>query len=155
MANTNANKYLGAGLGLLLLSFCFMAGAEDLTGTAWDLDTLQKQRVLYEAQAAVKKAQAEAEGVGGNISTGTLSSSTGEAGSGMRNTGNTVSATPDITPQLVKINGRNAVISMPGGKTITVNSGQMLPGGRWQVVSVSLNGVKVRNISTRREEILN
>ncbi|EIR3033705.1 type IV pilus biogenesis protein PilP, partial [Salmonella enterica subsp. enterica serovar Uganda] len=52
MANTNANKYLGAGLGLLLLSFCFMAGAEDLTGTAWDLDTLQKQRVLYEAQAA-------------------------------------------------------------------------------------------------------
>ncbi|EBH5927032.1 type IV pilus biogenesis protein PilP, partial [Salmonella enterica] len=27
MANTNANKYLGAGLGLLLLSFCFMAGA--------------------------------------------------------------------------------------------------------------------------------
>lgn len=65
MANTNANKYLGAGLGLLLLSFCFMAGAEDLTGTAWDLDTLQKQRVLYEAQAAVKKAQAEAEGVGG------------------------------------------------------------------------------------------
>lgn len=64
MANTNANKYLGAGLGLLLLSFCFMAGAEDLTGTAWDLDTLQKQRVLYEAQAAVKKAQAEAEGVG-------------------------------------------------------------------------------------------
>ncbi len=34
MANTNANKYLGAGLGLLLLSFCFMAGAEDLTGTA-------------------------------------------------------------------------------------------------------------------------
>ncbi|EBP6324568.1 type IV pilus biogenesis protein PilP, partial [Salmonella enterica] len=119
---------------------------------AWDLDTLQKQRVLYEAQAAVKKAQAEAEGVGGSISTGTLSSSTGEAGSGMRNT---VSATPDITPQLVKINGRNAVISMPGGKTITVNSGQMLPGGRWQVVSVSLNGVKVRNISTRREEILN
>ncbi|ECN3840745.1 type IV pilus biogenesis protein PilP, partial [Salmonella enterica subsp. enterica serovar Newport] len=107
-------------------------------------DTLQKQRVLYEAQAAVKKAQAEAEGVGGSI---TLSSSTGEAGSGMRNT---VPATPDITPQLVKINGRNAVISMPGGKTVTVNSGQMLPGGRWQIVSVSLNGVKVRNISTRR-----
>ncbi|MDI8584618.1 type IV pilus biogenesis protein PilP, partial [Salmonella enterica subsp. enterica serovar Kentucky] len=79
-------------------------------------------------------------------------SSTGEAGSGMRNT---VPATPDITPQLVKINGRNAVISMPGGKTVTVNSGQMLPGGRWQIVSVSLNGVKVRNISTRREEILN
>ncbi|MDI5754380.1 hypothetical protein MJL79_28335, partial [Salmonella enterica subsp. enterica serovar Montevideo] len=41
---------------------------------------------------------------------------------------------PDITPQLVKINGRNAVISMPGGKTVTVNSGQMLPGGRWQIV---------------------
>ncbi|MBP1523085.1 type IV pilus biogenesis protein PilP [Salmonella enterica subsp. enterica serovar Worthington] len=150
MANTNANKYLGAGLGLLLLSFCFMAGAEDLTGTARDLDTLQKQRVLYEAQAAVKKHRQRLK-AWGSISTGTLSSSTGEAGSGMRNT---VSATPDITPQLVKINGRNAVISMPGGKTITVNSDRCY-GGRWQVVSVSLNGVKVRNISTRREEILN
>lgn len=148
----NVNKYSGSGLGLLLLSLCFMAGAEDFNGTAWDLDSLQKQRVLYEAQAAVKKAQAEAEGVGGNISNGTLTPSPVVAGSGM---GDAVVAAPEMTLQLVKISGRNAVLSMPDGQTTTVNAGQMLPGGRWQVVSVSLNGVKVRNISTRREEMLN
>lgn len=153
----HATKYSGSGFGLLLLSFCFMARAEtDLSGTAWDLDNLQKQRVLYAAQAAVKKAKAEAESVSGSISTGTAATSPLATGPGMGN-GNVVSAPPaiDMMPQLVKINGRNAVISMPDGKTTTVSTGQMLPGGRWQVMSVSLNGVKVRNTITRNEQVLN
>ncbi|ECG8508666.1 type IV pilus biogenesis protein PilP, partial [Salmonella enterica subsp. arizonae] len=61
----------------------------------------------------------------------------------------------DSLPQLVKINGRNAVISMPEGNTTTVTAGQLLPGGRWQVLSIGLGGVKVKNIATQRTQIIN
>lgn len=148
----HANKYYGSGIGLLLLSFSFIVMADDFSGTAWDLDNLQKQRVLYAAKAAVNKARAEAEEARGNFISGTTSLTPNDADSINKST---MSTTPGITPQLVKINGRNAVISMPDGNSTTVSVGQMLPGGHWQVVSISINGVKVRNISTRREEILN
>ena len=48
----------------VLMISAFMVSAE--SGSGWDLDNLQKQRVLYEAKAAVNKAKAEAESSGRN-----------------------------------------------------------------------------------------
>lgn len=138
----NHNKYL---LTAFLLYSVF-SHAE--TGSAWDLDNLQKQRVLYEAKAALNKAKAEAEGNQYNSGSQVNAFPSGSA-----------TITPvqssESFPQLVKINGRNAVISMPDGSTTTVSVGQMLPGGRWQVLSIGLNGVKIKNISSQRTQILN
>lgn len=131
----------------LSVFFAFTVNAE--TGTGWDLDQLQKERVLYEAKAAVNKAKAEAE-AGGVSSNVTLPVNPYQPGTSV------VTSKPvDSSPQLVKINGKNAVISMGDGNTTTVSTGQMLPGGRWQVLSVSLAGVKIKNISTQRVEVLN
>lgn len=115
------------------------------SGTAWDLDALQKQRVLYEAKAAVNKAKAEAES-GENTNSSNTQANT-----------NVSVASPhiDVLPQLVKVNGRNAVISMSDGNMTTVSTGQMLPGGRWQVISVGLSGVKVKNIATQKVQTIN
>ncbi|EET2714448.1 type IV pilus biogenesis protein PilP [Escherichia coli] len=128
---------------LILMSFG--AAAED--GTAWDLDNLQTQRVLYKARAEVNKAKAEAEGrdFGATTVTPTMN---GNA---------SVNAAPvgDVLPQLIKVNGRNAVISMSDGNSTTVTVGQMLPGGRWQVLSIGLGGVKIKNISTQKTQVLN
>ncbi|EGH9360827.1 type IV pilus biogenesis protein PilP [Salmonella enterica] len=117
------------------------------TVTAWDLDHFQQQRVLYEAKAALNKAKAEAE-------------NKEYSGTGVTNTtvGNAQVAsvvTSEALPQLVKINGKNAVIDMADGNTATVAAGQMLPGGRWQVISVGLSGVKVKNIATQRTQNIN
>lgn len=121
------------------------AAAEDVT--AWDLDNLQTQRVLYKARAEVNKAKAEAEGrdFGATTVTPTMN---GNAN---------VNAAPvgDVLPQLIKVNGRNAVISMSDGNSTTVTVGQMLPGGRWQVLSIGLGGVKIKNISTQKTQVLN
>ncbi|EIK1335580.1 type IV pilus biogenesis protein PilP [Salmonella enterica] len=138
-----------------LAFFSFGAYAEN--GTVWDLDNLQKQRVLYEAKAAVNKAKAEAEGksYGGGAATGIIPNNNVQLGTPTITSGQNNANLSDVLPQLVKINGRNAVITMPDGNTTTVNAGQLLPGGRWQVVSVSINGVKVRNITSRKEEVLN
>lgn len=126
--------------------FPFLAYAEN--GTAWDLDNMQKQRVLYEAKAALNKAKAEAEGRESGVPavTGQITNPSGQV--------NSVSSA-DALPQLVKINGKKAVISLSDGNTTTVSTGQMLPGGRWQVLSIGLGGVKVKNISTQRVQVIN
>lgn len=124
----------------------FGVSAESVTG--WDLDKLQEQRVLYEAKAALNKAKSEAEN-GGNLSSVIT-------GNTFSNPGKLSSATAvDGRPQLVKVNGQKAVINMPDGRSTTITSGQMLPGGRWQVISVGISGVKIRDVSTRSEEVLN
>jgi type IV pilus biogenesis protein PilP len=129
----------------VLMISAFMVSAE--SGSAWDLDNLQKQRVLYEAKAAVNKAKAEAESSG---SSGTISDSA------LNRTGQVGTTTSlDILPKLVKISGHNAVVSTQDGNTATLSQGQLLPGGRWQVISIGLNGVKVRNISDQRIQTIN
>lgn len=124
----------------------FLVSAE--SGTSWDLDHMQKQRVLYEAKAALNKAKAEAEGKESGVSA-LVNPSMSSAGQ--------ILAAPvaDGLPQLVKINGRNAVLSTRDGNTISVTSGQIIPGGRWRVLNISLDGVKVKNIDTQRKEIIN
>ena len=114
----------------------------------WDLDHLQEQRVLYEAKAALNKAKAEAEGRESGVPTvtGQIINQSGQM--------NSVSS-GDALPQLVKVNGKKAVISLSDDNTTTVSAGQMLPGGRWQVLSIGLGGVKVKNISTQRVQVIN
>lgn len=132
---------------VLFLAFISFGACAD-SGTAWDLDNLQAQRTLYEAKAALNKAKAEAENRENGVAANT---------NVFPNGGVQVSNVPagDTLPQLVKINGRNAVISMPDGNTTTVTAGQLLPGGGWQVVSIGLGGVKVKNIATQRTQIIN
>ncbi|TKK13648.1 type IV pilus biogenesis protein PilP [Enterobacter cancerogenus] len=131
-------------LAFTLISFGVCAES----GTAWDLDNMQKQRVLYEAKAALNKAKAEAENQGYDVSVPGNSSMNGGGHPAAVSVG-------DSLPQLVKINGRNAVVSMSDGNTTSVTAGQILPGGRWQVLSVGLGGVKVKNIATQRTQIIN
>ncbi len=130
----------------LSLLISFVVKAEN--STAWDLDNLQEQRVLYEAKAALNKAKAKAEGRdldSAQTITPTLNS----------NVQINSAAVSDALPQLVKVNGRNAVLSMGDGNSTTVTVGQMLPGGRWQVLSIGLSGVKIKNISTQKIQVLN
>jgi len=129
---------------LAIISF----GVYAENGTAWDLDNLQAQRTIYEAKAALNKAKAEAESRENGVTTNTGT---------FPNGGAQVSNAPvgDSLPQLVKVNGRNAVISMPDGNATTVTAGQLLPGGRWQVISIGLGGVKVKNIATQRIQVIN
>jgi len=135
------NKFIFAAA--VLISF----GAFAESGTAWDLDNLQKQRVLYEAKAALNKAKADAESQ--SYGSGGVSTATGSVPVANQ------TLTAEIIPQLIKINGRNAVISMSDGNTTTVSTGQMLPGGRWQVISIGLGGVKIKNLSTQRTQVIN
>ncbi|MEX0446565.1 type IV pilus biogenesis protein PilP [Xenorhabdus sp. SGI246] len=138
------NKILAT---LLLMTF----GACAETGTVWDLDNLQKQRVLYEAKAALNRAKADAEGhdydSGMSMTPGNPYSTS--------NGGGIQTSTAALFPQLVKINGKKAVISLSEGNTTTVSPGYMLPGGTWQVLSIGLSGVKIKNISTQRTQVLN
>lgn len=130
----------------LSLLISFVVKAEN--STAWDLDNLQEQRVLYEAKAALNKAKAKAEGRdldSAQTITPALNS----------NVQINSAAVSDALPQLVKVNGRNAVLSMGDGNSTTVTVGQMLPGGRWQVLSIGLSGVKIKNISTQKIQVLN
>lgn len=135
---------------LILLVVLISSGAYAENGTAWDLDNLQAQRTLYAAKAALNKAKAEAENRETGVTTNTNANSFPDSGVH-------ISTAPpvDSLPQLIKVNGRHAVISMPDGNTATVTTGQLLPGGRWQVVSIGLSGVKVKNISTQRTQIIN
>ncbi|PHM25036.1 type IV pilus biogenesis protein PilP [Xenorhabdus budapestensis] len=132
---------------LLLMTF----GACAETGTVWDLDNLQKQRVLYEAKAALNKAKADAEGR--DYGSG-MAMAPGSPYSTSHVAGIQTPATA-LLPQLVKINGKKAVISLSEGNTTTVSPGHMLPGGTWQVLSIGLSGVKIKNISTQRTQVLN
>lgn len=126
----------------LLVSFSALS--ED--GTIGDLDNLQIERVLYEAKAALNKAKEAANGGGsGDTFTG------GVTAAKTVTNGNAV----NVLPSLVKVSGNKAVVSMPDGNSILVATGQMLPGGRWQVSSIGLQGVKIRNIDNDQIQILN
>jgi type IV pilus biogenesis protein PilP len=132
----NVNKVLGIIFLILLPSISY---AET---TVYDLDVLQSQRVLWEARAAVNKAKAAAEG-SASSSLSTTSNIPGKV------------VTSDDLPRLVKINGSQAEITLPGGDTTIVTSGQVLPGGRWQVLSIRMNGVKLRDINNSRTIMIN
>lgn len=109
-----------------------------------DLDKLQSERFYYEAKAAANKAKREAnEEIGSDL---------GHAGGGGTNA--TVSAF-DAMPSLVKINGHKAIIAFSDGSTRAVSPGEMLPGGRYQVISISLNGVTVRRLTDGKNFPLN
>ncbi|ELJ8295697.1 type IV pilus biogenesis protein PilP [Enterobacter soli] len=132
----------------ILVFFLVSFGALAESGTVWDLDNMQKQRVLYEAKAALNKAKAEAEikdfGATSQANPSTVSGISGVS-----------TSQADVLPQLVKISGKNAVLSMQDGNTTSVTAGQLLPGGRWQVLSIGLGGVKVKNISTQSIQVIN
>ncbi|WOI84531.1 MULTISPECIES: type IV pilus biogenesis protein PilP [Enterobacteriaceae] len=146
MENVNYRKLANKIVVLAFTLISFGVFAEN--GTVWDLDNMQKQRVLYEAKAALNKAKAEAESRDYGVQT--------PASSSMNGSGQAVVApVTDTLPQLVKINGRNAIVSMADGNTTSVAAGQLLPGGRWQVLSVGLSGVKVKNIATQRTQVIN
>ncbi|EQB98967.1 type IV pilus biogenesis protein PilP [Photorhabdus temperata] len=127
---------------LSLIAFYGIAHAD--VSTLGDLDKLQSERFYYEAKAAANKAKREADGEIENIT-----DNTGATGS-LANPRNL-----DVMPSLVKINGRKANIALPDGTTRTVTLGEMLPGGRYQVMSVNLNGVIVRRITDGKQFYLN
>lgn len=109
-----------------------------------DLDKLQAERFYYQAQAAAKAAQRAATSQGDPEAGQTIAP---PAGPGVQVT--------DRLPSLVKINGRKAVISLSDGTSRTVIPGEMLPGGQFQVQSVTLNGVSVRRITDGKSFPLN
>lgn len=131
------------------MSFPLFALAEE--GTIGELDALQKQRVLYEARAAVNKARAAAEGfdsANGAAITVRPAMPAGVNGQSNQTTG-------DAVPRLVKINGKRAIISLANGNTTSVESGQLLPGGQWLIMSIGLDGVKIKNTATQSLQTLN
>lgn len=112
--------------------------------TFGDLDELQSERFYYQAQAAAKAAKRAAQGEGGP-----------EAGQNVIPAGTGQYQASDKLPVLVKVNGRKAVIDFGDGTTRSVSPGEMLPGGKFQVQSVSLNGVSVKRISDGKSFPLN
>ncbi|PII85118.1 hypothetical protein BL250_12345 [Erwinia sp. OLTSP20] len=118
----------------LLLATCGIAHAS--TGTFDDLDKLQKERFYYQAQAAANAAKKAA-----NAESDTEVAQVNTVGNQANQRGS------ETLPSLVKINGRKAVIVLSDGTSRTVMAGQMLPGGNYQVVSVTLNGVSVKRIT--------
>lgn len=129
-------------LSVVLLASCGVAHAS--TGTFDDLDKLQKERFYYQAQAAANAAKkaAKAEDDAETVQATTAANPASQRAS-------------EALPSLVKINGRNAVIAYPDGTSRTVTAGQMLPGGLYQVMSVTLNGVSVKRITDGKNFPLN
>lgn len=123
----------------LFISLFGFAHAE--VTTLGDLDKLQSERFYYEAKAAANKAKREANGDSQGNRTSAITSSNQQ--------------NADAIPSLVKINGRKANVALPDGTTRTVTTGEFLPGGRYQVVSISLNGVMVRRITDGKQFPLN
>lgn len=117
-----------------LFLFCISAFADQ--GSIGDADSLQKERYLYELQAARNKAKQEAESYNDTASSSPNGVSTTASG-----------RVVDDLPSLMKINGRKAVISLADGSTRSVSIGETLPGGRYQMHSVTLNSVSVRRIA--------
>ena len=116
-----------------------------LNGLEWDTENLVidgKTHFTYEEA----KAEAEIKDYG---ATSQANPSTVAGISGVS------TSQADALPQLVKISGKNAVLSMQDGNTTSVTAGQLLPGGRWQVLSIGLGGVKVKNISTQSIQVIN
>lgn len=134
---------------VVLMSFPLFALAAE--GTIGDIDDFQKQRVLYEAKAAANKAKAAAEGF--DSTSGVALGVRPNAAAGVNGQANI--ATVDTVPRLVKINGRRAIISLANGNTTSVESGQLLPGGQWLIMSIGLDGVKIKNTATQSIQMLN
>lgn len=126
---------------LFLLLF---GSAHAAVATFGDLDELQSERFYYQAQAAAKAAKRAAQATGDQDVPQTVI----PAGAGETRAG-------DQLPALVKVNGRKAVVDLGDGTTRSVSPGEVLPGGRFQVQSVSLNGVSVKRISDGRTFPLN
>lgn len=120
-----------------------------------NLDDLQAERVLYEAKAALLKAKNAAQG-NGSSEVVALSGSNNVMGNVAVN-GTTVGNVPSQSdiPKLSKINGRKAELLLSNGDTVIVNSGAMLPGGRWQVIGVGLAGVTIKDINTSVKKMIN
>lgn len=127
---------------VMLLATCGMANAA--TGTFDDLDALQKERFYYQAKAAAdaakKAAKAESDAA-------TAPSTTAPDPASSR--------ASEALPSLVKINGSKAVVAYSDGTNRTVSVGQMLPGGQYQIMSVTLNGVSVKRITDGKNFQLN
>lgn len=117
------------------LFFFFISAFAD-QGTLGEADSLQKERYLYELKAARNKAKQEAENYSDTVSSSPQGATTTAPG-----------RVVDDLPSLMKINGRRAVISLSDGSTRSVSIGEMLPGGRYQMHSVTLSGVSVRRIA--------
>ncbi len=120
-----------------LLLWCGVTFAEP--GSYGELDKLQKERFIFEVKAALNKAKQEAGNF--NDSKKDASESTEAA------TSHQQQELKEPLPSLIKINGRKAVILLSNGSSRSVTVGEMLPGGRYQVHSVNMNGVSVRQIT--------
>jgi len=127
---------------IILLVICSFSNASTLTFE--DLDKLQQERYYYQAQAAVNAAK-KAANVDSNIDVAPINN--GENQINQR--------TGDSLPSLVKINGRSAVFLFADGTSRSVTAGQMLPGGIYQVMSVTINGVSVKRITDGKTYMLN
>lgn len=109
--------------------------------TLGDLDKLQSERFYYEAKAAAMKAKREA-----------------DADNYLNSESNITSITPgrsEVLPSLVKISGHKANVVFSDGTTKTVVPGEVISGGRYQVVSISLTGVIVKRVADGKNFPLN
>ncbi|MDR5095806.1 type IV pilus biogenesis protein PilP [Enterobacter sp. EC-ML 621] len=120
-----------------VLLWCGITFAE--SGSFGELDKLQKERFIFEVKAALNKAKQDAGNY--NDSKKDASEATVAAAS------NQQKELKEPLPSLIKINGRKAVILLSNGSSRSVTVGEMLPGGRYQVHSVNMNGVSVRQIT--------
>ncbi|MEB5981800.1 type IV pilus biogenesis protein PilP [Enterobacter vonholyi] len=124
-------------LTLPVLLWCGVTFAEP--GSFGELDKLQKERFIFEVKAALNKAKQDAESY--NVSKEEASQSSTTVSQ------NKHQEVREPLPSLIKINGRKAVILLSNGSSRSVTVGEMLPGGRYQVHSVNMNGVSVRQIT--------
>ena len=120
-----------------ILLWCGAAFAEP--GSFGELDKLQKERFIFEVKAALNKAKQEAGNY--NDSKKELSESS------VPGAPNQKQDMKESLPSLIKINGKKAVVLLSNGTTRSVTVGEVLPGGRYQVHTVNMNGVSVRQIT--------
>lgn len=122
---------------LPVLLWCGATFAE--SGSFGELDKLQKERFIFEVKAALNKAKQDA----GNFS----DSKKDVSEATVAGVSNQQQELKESLPSLIKINGRKAVILLSNGSSRSVTVGEMLPGGRYQVHTVNMNGVSVRQIT--------
>lgn len=120
-----------------VLLWCGVTFAEP--GSYGELDKLQKERFIFEVKAALNKAKQDA----GNFNDSKKDASEATVAA----TSSQQQELKEPLPSLIKINGRKAVILLSNGSSRSVTVGEMLPGGRYQVHSVNMNGVSVRQIT--------
>lgn len=119
---------------LLMLALCSIhAHAE--TQTFGDLDDLQGKRVYYEALGAMRKAKLSA----GNADIGTVQA----APTGNNMAPGTPAPPVQSLPELGKVVGQTATLSLSDGTRLTVKAGDSVQ-GIYTVISVSINGVTIK-----------